>query len=194
MTYKYLFTKSSSILSMLKSSNNIYKIPLIEASLICETFIHINLSLIDVTKSYNLLLKQEEKDDKLIAAKGLIIHLSEFISDMGKIVGRKLSSWKMYETKSTEIENDIRELRKAYAELKKMSKEIYTLRNTVAAHKDKDINLFLKGTTALSKVDFEGIILDVLKFMLRFSIIELYILDAIVEDFERRQFGNYLNI
>jgi hypothetical protein len=141
--------------------------------------IFIRRSLMDVSKAYKIYFTNKKNDEGQILARNLIVHLSEFISDIGKFIGSPLTKW----IKSVELDkflnSDVKKLRTQFNDIKKYFAEINSLRNSIGAHKEKDIIKQIQELDRLSNVEIDKIFLKIQIAMHLFEIVEIQLFDAL---------------
>ena len=105
--------------------------------------VFIKLSLMDIFLLYKMLFKCEEEREKNIIARTLAIHISEFIDDVGKLVGKPLADASRKYQANPELQLAIKNIRVWYNSIREKYKSMLNIRNIVSAHKDRNVILQL---------------------------------------------------
>jgi uncharacterized protein (UPF0335 family) len=146
---------------------------------IANTILFVMDSLMDIIRCNRLYVTIENPDDKVIIAKATVIYVAEFIKDLGRIVGKRINKWLEISGTNDKLNTSIKDLRKIYHEIREHQNDLESIRNSIAAHKDKDLTIQKAEKNRLLQLDLDGLSIDIQLFMNQFQIFQLLLVDQL---------------
>jgi len=134
------------------------KKPYLQATMLC----FIKFSLIDLFELYKIYFRTTNVWERNLLARTMAIHISEFIDDVGDLVGKPMSTL-IEKIKDVELEERLKSVRVVFHEIQTEYDKMRNIRNYASAHKDRDIR---KQIEVIDKINDDDFNLTMVKFQL----------------------------
>jgi len=128
--------------------------------------VFIKFSVMDIFLLFKILFKCDDEREKNILARTLATHISEFIDDVGNLVGKPLAETMKEFSDDEELKQALKSVRVWYQSIKDRYEGMREIRNIVSAHKDRNVIKQLAISEKLDLAEFHLLVIVNFQFFI----------------------------